>query len=243
MRTLRFGILLLVASSAFSQMAAAPAFESASIHTSTVKFGSNMRYQPGGQLSAMGWPRLFMQWAYGVADYQVIGGPGWLATDRYNIEAKAANANATKAEVNAMLQTLLADRFHLKFHRETQDIEVYDLVLDPGGSKMKALKDGEDFYCPDDLSVVCGLTNPTQLAGFLRVVTGKPVFDKTGMSGKYNITLSFNVYAPKGKPSPKGYNKPLLEDALRDQLGLQLVPRKDTLPVLVVDSIERPSEN
>jgi len=63
------------------------------------------------------------------------------------------------------------------------------------------------------------------------------------MTGRYNITLSFNVYAPKGKPSPKGYNKPLLDDALRDQLGLQLVPRKDTLPVLVVDSIERPSEN
>jgi uncharacterized protein (TIGR03435 family) len=51
------------------------------------------------------------------------------------------------------------------------------------------------------------------------------------------------VYAPKGKPSPAGYHKPLLEDALRDQLGLRLVPRKDTLPVLVVDSIERPSEN
>ena len=105
MRTLRFGMLLFVVSSALGQTAAAPTFESASIRTSAVKFGSNIRYQPGGQLSAMGWPRLFIQWAYGVADYQVMGGPGWLATDRYNIEAKAANPNATKAEMNVMLQT------------------------------------------------------------------------------------------------------------------------------------------
>ena len=145
--------------------------------------------------------------------------------------------------MNAMLQTLLADRFKVQLHRETRDIDVYDLVVDPHSLKMKPLRDGEDFHCPADPSVVCGLTNPFQLAGFLRAVTEKPVFDKTGMTGRYNILLSFDVYAPKGKPSPKGYSKPLLEDALRDQLGLQLVPRKDTLPVLVVDSIERPSEN
>jgi len=242
MRTLRCGVLLLVVSTAFGQTAAAPAFESASIHLSAKRFGSSLQYQLGS-LSAMTWPRQLIQAAYGVADYQVIGGPAWLASDRYDVEAKAANPNATKAEMNAMLQNLLAERFKLQFHRETRDIDVYDLVVDPSGPKMKPLKDGEDFHCPADLSVVCGLTNPYQLAGFLRGVTEKPVFDKTGMTGRYNILLSFNVYAPKGKPSPKGYNKPLLEDALRDQLGLQLVPRKDTLPVLVVDSIERPSEN
>ena len=242
MRTLRFGIFLLVASSAFAQTASAPAFESASIHLSAKKFGSSLQYQPGS-LSAMTWPRQLIQAAYGVADYQVIGGPGWLTNERYDIEAKAANPDATKADINAMLQTLLADRFKLQFHRETKDIDVYDLVVDPNGSKMKPLKDGEDFHCPPDPSVVCGLTNPFQLAGFLRAVTEKPVFDKTGITGRYNILLSFNVYAPKGKPSPAGYHKPLLEDTLRDQLGLQLVPRKDTLQVLVVDSIDRPSEN
>lgn len=235
--------LLLLTAPILSQTPAAPAFDRASIRLSTAKLGSYFRYQTGGQLTAMSWPRQFIQVAYGVADYQVIGGPGWLATDRYNIEANAANSNATKADINAMLQTLLADRFKLQFHRETRDIDVYDLVVDQNGSKMKPLKDGEDFHCPTDLSVVCGLTNPTQVAGFLRGVTGKPVFDKTGITGRYNILLSFNVYAPKGKPAPAGYNKPFLEDALRDQLGLQLVPRKDTLPVLVVDSVERPTEN
>ncbi|HXE08212.1 MAG TPA: TIGR03435 family protein [Acidobacteriaceae bacterium] len=243
MRTLRFGLLLVLSGSALSQTAAAPAFDVASIRPSPAKFGSYIRYQPGGSLSAMSWIRQVVQVAYGLHDYQVLGGPGWLNTDRYNIEAKAANPDASKDDINVMMQTLLSDRFKLKFHRETKDFDVYDLVVDKNGSKMKPLKDGEDFHCTRDNTEICGLTNPAQVASFLRSVTGKPVFDKTGITGRYNILLTFDVYEPKGATPPEGYNKPLLEDALGDQLGLQLVPRKDTLPVLVIDSIERPSEN
>ena len=226
-----------------SQTTAAPSFDVASIRPSTMTVGSYIRYQPGGHLSAMSWIKQAIEVAYGVANYQVIGGPGWLTTDRYNIEARASNPDATKDEINAMLQALLAERFKLKFHRETKDFDVYDLVVDKNGPKLTPLKDGEDFHCTRDNTEACGLGTPARLASWLTSILGKPVFDKTGIAGRYDILLTFDLYAVKGMAAPEGYNKPLLADALRDQLGLRLVPHKESMPVLVVDSIERPSEN
>jgi uncharacterized protein (TIGR03435 family) len=206
-------------------------------------YGSYFRYQPGGRLSAMSWIKQVIQIAYGVADYQVTGGPGWLSTDRYNIEAKAANPDATKDEINGMLQSLLAERFQLKVHQETKDISVYDLVVDKDGPKLTPLKEGEDPGCTRDNTEVCGMTSPADVARSLRGVVGKPVIDRTGISGRYKVLLTFDVYSEQGRTPPEGYDKPSLKDALHDQLGLKLVPRTESLPVVVVDGIERPSEN
>jgi len=235
--------LLFVAFAALPQTTAAPAFDVASIRLSAATFGSYVRYPPGGRLSAMSWISQMIQMAYGLHSYQVTGGPGWLNTDRYDIEAKAENPDATKSDINAMLQTLLADRFKLKFHRESKDFATYDLVVDKNGPKLIPLKEGEASKCTRENSEFCGMTSVSALTSWLTGVVGRPVFDKTGISGRYDVLLTFDVYAVQGKTPPEGYGKPLLVDALREQLGLRLVPNKEVMPVLVVDSIERPTEN
>jgi uncharacterized protein (TIGR03435 family) len=142
-----------------------------------------------------------------------------------------------------MTQTLLAERFKLKFHFETKDLDVYDLVVDKNGPKLKPLKEGEDFHCTRDNTEMCGLSSPAQMATWLNYIVGKPVLDKTGISGRYEMLITFDVYSAQGRTPPENYDKPSLEDALRDQLGLRLVPHKEPMPVLVIDHIERPSEN
>jgi uncharacterized protein (TIGR03435 family) len=242
-RAISVATFLLCAVMALPQTASAPSFDVASIRPSTMTYGSYIRYLPGGRLSGMSWIKQVIQVAYGVADYQVTGGPGWLTTDRYTIEAKAGNPDATKDEINLMLQSLLVERFKLRVHRETKDFSTYDLVVDKNGPKLTPLKQGEDFGCTRDNTEICGLTSPADVAGWLRNVVGKPVFDRTGITGRFKVLLTFDVYSERGRTPPEGYDKPSLKDALHDQLGLKLVPHTQSMPVLVVDSIERPTEN
>jgi uncharacterized protein (TIGR03435 family) len=242
-RRVAIASLMLFALAAFPQTTAAPSFDVASIRPSTMDYGSYFRYLPGGRFSGMSWIKQVIQVAYGIEDYQVMGGPGWLTTDRYNIEAKAASPDATKDEINGMLQSLLAERFKLQFHRETKDFSTFDLVVDKNGPKLTPLKEGENFGCTRDNTEFCGMTSPADVAHWLRNVVGKPVFDRTGISGRYKILLTFDVYSQQGKTPPEGYDKPTLKDALHDQLGLKLAPHTESMPVLLVDSIERPSEN
>jgi len=216
----------------------APAFEVASVKLSDMPAGSWFRFLPGGRLSAMSWIKQVIQVAYGVEDYQVTGGPGWLSTDRYDIEAKSEDPAAGKPEMTVMLQSLLADRFKLKFRRETRDVPVYDLVVGKSGLKVKPLKDGEASACRKDNSFACGITNPTQLAKSLRPFAGRPVLDKTGLEGKFDLLLNFD-----SSPNQADSDNPSLFQALEQQLGLRLEPRMASLPVLVIESIQRPSEN
>ena len=228
---------------AFSQTTAAPAFDVASIRPSSEQAGSYMRFLPGGRLSGMSWIKQVIQIAYGVHDYQVTGGPEWLNTDRYYIEAKTEKTDATKEEMTAMLQTLLTDRFKLRVRQETRDLTVYDLVVDKGGSKLKPLAKGEPQPCVRGRDFVCGMTSPEQLALSLRYFAGRPVIDKTGLEGRYDVQLDFDMYSARGQTPPADYDKPSLEQALEDQLGLRMVPAKMAMPMYVVESISRPSEN
>jgi uncharacterized protein (TIGR03435 family) len=82
-----------------------------------------------------------------------------------------------------------------------------------------------------------------QLAGFLTNQAGRPVFDKTGIQGDFDLLLDFDVYEARNQPAPPDYNKPSLAAALQEQLGLKLEPRKASLPVLVIEEIHRPAEN
>jgi uncharacterized protein (TIGR03435 family) len=206
-------------------------------------YGSYYRYLPGGRLSVMSWIKQVIQFAYGVEDYQVSGGPGWLTEDRYNIEAQAENPDASKSDMNLMMQSLLADRFKLKLSRGTKDFDVYYLVVDKNGPKLTPLKQGEPSRCSRDNSYACGTTTVAQLANSLKYITGRPVIDKTGIDGTYDILLDFDTYSTQGRTPPPDYDKPQLKTALQEQLGLRLEPQKMPLPTLVVESIERPTEN
>jgi bla regulator protein blaR1 len=124
-------------------------FEVASIKpTGPVVTQITIARQPGGRFIAQGFSvRMLMARAYSVTDSRIFGGPAWLQSDRFNIEAKAAardlspDGNIAADQLPLMLQGLLEDRFKLKVHRETREVPVYELVVAKGGSKLKLSDD------------------------------------------------------------------------------------------------------
>lgn len=114
-------------------------FEAASIKPSAPMAMGRMRVgmemMPGGRISMSGVTvRLLIQQAYGVRDFQIVGGPDWMRSERYDITAKPAEA-ATEDQVKVMIQALLKDRFHLAFHRETKELPTYALVVAKAGRR------------------------------------------------------------------------------------------------------------
>jgi bla regulator protein BlaR1 len=235
--------LLLFASGANPQSATVPAFEIASVKFSDRQAGSWFRFLPGGRLSATSWIEQAIQVAWGVEDYQVSGGPGWLGSDWYDIEAKAALTDATKEDMTLMLRSLLTDRFKLRVHQETKEFPAWNLVVDKNGPILVPLKDGEKSGCTRTNSNSCGTRTTAQLANNLHYTLGAPVFDKTGIEGNFDILVLFDVFSIRGQTPPPGYEQPSLYTALPQQLGLRLEQQKTSIPVIVVDSIQRPSEN
>jgi uncharacterized protein (TIGR03435 family) len=242
MRPLLVGVML--AALTYGAVAQTPpAFEVASVKRSSITAGSWIRFLPGGRLSAGSWVKQLIQTAYGVEDYQVVGGPDWLKTDWYEIEATATSHDAGKKEMTLMLKSLLDDRFKLRLHEERRDLPVYDLVVEKSGHKLRALKDGEPPPCRPIPSAICGLTTTTDLATWLKYIVGRPVLDKTGVTGRFELLLDFDINSIRGQAPPPDSNKPSVFEALREQFGLRLEPGKAQTPVLVVESIQRPTEN
>jgi len=142
-----------------------------------------------------------------------------------------------------MMQSLLDDRFHLRFRRETKEFAVYALVVDKGGPKVKTLQKGEPDTCRAGNSFACGQRTMAQLAQGIRHFAGRPVIDRTGLDGEFDLKLDFDVYEALNQTPPPDYDKPSLSAALREQLGLKLEAQKTPLPVLVIESIQRPAGN
>jgi len=165
-----------------------------------------------------------------VADQHISGGPGWMAIDRFSLEAKAGNASATAAELRSMLQSLLADRFKLQFHRETKEVGGYALVVGKSGFKDKS-------FFTDRTSLACGSPTTMALAECLSSRLGKPVLDETGITGSHNFSLTMESLA-EDQPFP-----PSLFTVLEEQLGLKLESRRLPSVVLTIDHAEKPSEN
>jgi uncharacterized protein (TIGR03435 family) len=241
--------LFLLAAGACAQTTAPTAFEVASIkpHTSSVDFRHMFQFLPGGRFRASNtWIKFVIQQAYDLQDYQVVGGPAWLSSDsRYDIDAKAPGENATKEQMRVMLQTLLVERCQLKVHNETREFAVYNLVAAKGGPKLIPWKEGDPSRpCTRETAEMpCGMHTIGQVADWLKYIVGHPVFDRTGIEGSYDLMLNFDAYEARGQTAPPGYDKPTLTTALPDQLGLRLVATKAQLPVLVIESIQRPSDN
>jgi uncharacterized protein (TIGR03435 family) len=188
--------------------------------------------------------------AYQVLPYQVSGGPGWLGSDRFDVEAVSASATSEE-QLRLMLQTLLSQRFKLRIHHESRNMEVYALTVAKSGLKLHELKDGdpepsqpESFASAAAKSLSrAGTPVPVTVYNHVtmqyiadRMATNRlanldlPVVDKTGIHGFYSFAFGWD---------PNEDYKAAVEDAL----GLKLVPQKDAVDTLVIDSIERPSEN
>jgi uncharacterized protein (TIGR03435 family) len=243
---------------------ARPEFEAASIEAKLgVSPGSYIRVLPG-KLDSENQPlRNLIMRAYDVRDFQISGGPGWIDSERYDIEAKA-EGNATRERTLLMLQTLLEDRFHLAHHRDTKELPVYELTVAKSGFKLQPLKEGS-CVTPDPNAALapgqkqsdfCGYLgmgkgsldatalSMASLATALSYVLGRPVADKTGVMGEFSIHLTFapQEIAPEGTPLPDTPGTSIFS-AIQEQLGLKLNSSKGPVEILVIDRVEKPSEN
>jgi uncharacterized protein (TIGR03435 family) len=214
-----------------------------------------------------------IQAAYDLSRFQVEGGPAWVRSDRFAIEARAAGDPAPD-QIRGMLQSLLAERFNLTLRRETRTLALYELVAADGGLKIAPMKDGgctparEIRWDLIDLEAplyVCGSfrrrvlsqspeTRPlprwprvtrieaggastSALIDMISVDLDSIVLDRTDFTSPFNFVLDF---APASDPAASG---PTIFDALREQLGLHLRLTSGPVDVLVIDRVERPSQN
>jgi uncharacterized protein (TIGR03435 family) len=197
--------------------------------------------------------------AFGLEDDRILGAPGWVKEDRFDIEAKVAESdipvlkNMTVDQRRAMLGPLLEERFNLKFHFESRVLPFYALVIARGGSKMKE-------FTPPGNPAANGLrylgrghleargTSMEFVGQVLAQQLGRTVVDKTGLNGKYDFSLQWEPDDPfpnagNDNGLPQDASSPSLITALQEQLGLKLEARKDQISVLVIDHIEAPSPN
>jgi uncharacterized protein (TIGR03435 family) len=180
--------------------------------------------------------------AYHLRPDQVVGLPGWAASEHYDLEATAGHA-ITVEQMRAMLQTLLAQRFQLQVHRETREIAMYSLALGKNGPKFKESEvdetpKGSIMGDGVGMHMVVAKGTMAQLASRLSSNgAGRPVMDKTGLTGIYSFKLDWvNDTAAAG-------DLPSLAVALQEQLGLKLEAAKGPVEFIVVDHVERPSAN
>lgn len=181
--------------------------------------------------------------AYEVLAEQIFGGPDWIDSDRFDITAKADQPIGDKG-LDQMLQTLLAERFHLKLHHETRAGETMALEVAKDGPKLERAPDAGHTYnnAHDHLDATITMA---QLAEILTRNLRLPVRDRTGLSGAFKFALHWNPDFPVPLSRDDAAEALRLEmsGAIAQQLGLRLRRERTRIDVLVVDSAENPSPN
>ena len=185
-----------------------------------------------------------IEWAYNVQEKQVSG-PDLLRSERYDIRAKA-DGLASEDEMRLMMRQLLADRFKFSFHRESREMKAFALTVAPTGSKMKESAPGTTPHRENTAyTTIAKAMTMQEFADFLAAPMETPMVDQTGLKGRYDFLLDFRPYLPV-VDRPLGLDDFLgaMQAALEGQLGLKL-ERLNKMPieVLVVDHLEKPSEN
>jgi uncharacterized protein (TIGR03435 family) len=223
---MRLPFLLMAGTMALGQ--SPPAFEVASIKP--VEGFPNARFNVSGPrvtMSGFALEGLVMD-AYKVEPWQLSGGPAWRDTDPFDILAKVPGDSAPNPEqIRRMLQTLLEDRFKLKVHREMKEGPVYALVVNKKGPKLKPSISAHSSFSAGGPRRTVQLTFQKQTMEYLALQLshsgglGRPVLDKTGLSGVWDLTLTF----AGGNPLPDS-NVPDIFTAVQEQLGLKLESQK-----------------
>ena len=237
------------------------AFDVASVKPSERLSGSSTFRGRPDSLSAGGTVFRMIEFAWDLRDFQVTGGPGWINTATWEVTAKvdqpAADWSMLRNEERNRIEqqrmhAVLAQRFALQCHFETKELPVYNLVLAKGGSKLKPTPTDAATKGSLDLNgrnrenrVEAKGATMEPVVAMLTQSLGRTVIDKTGLTGLYDFTLTYTSDADAGSSAsdadaPSG---PTIFTALEEQLGLKLEPAKGPVHVLVIDHVERPSEN
>jgi uncharacterized protein (TIGR03435 family) len=178
-----------------------------------------------------------LRFSYKLTDLQIVGSPGWLKTQGFDIQAQPASPVA-REDVFKMMQTLLKDRFALKAHTETRDSPAFNLTVASGGSKLlPANSEGARTTQMGNLNT--SSMTVTSLCQILEFELGRPVRDRTGLQGAYAIKLQWS----SDRVRVPDTTLPSLTTAVQEQLGLRLDSVRNPVEVLVIDSIQQPSEN
>src|SRR5438067_1265242 len=247
--------------------------------------GGGIRRLPGGRVTVTNMAaRQLVTFAYQLGQFQLVGGPSWLADDKFDITAKTeANpewggpGSGKPDPIQLAMRTLLAERFKLKVHAESRDLDAYALMLVKPGVMGPALKPSTtDCKALGDLArqgklppgppqpvngvVPCSIQGRigqisfdgfpmSQGAGMLALQAGRPVVDRTGLTGNWQFVVNFaqeRRLGPDGPGEllpPPDPNAPSFFTALQEQLGLKLESTKAPFDVTVIDSAEHPTDD
>jgi len=255
-----------------SQIVAVP--ESLKIEVASIK--PNNSNDPGpvfrpysGGFSVVGIAAsLLVEMAYGIQHFQISGAPGWVDSQRFDIIAKLEGVTGMvpPARMAPALQSLLADRFRLKVHREVKEGSTFALLVASGGAKLQTAAG----LRPTGASAgyLSGSMDLATLSNWLTWRLERPVLNETGLAGVYDIELIWTLDAadmtarllpppmppppppsggmprlPNRMPPPPNPSGPSIFTALQEQLGLKLESRKGPVDELVFDHIEQPTQN
>lgn len=184
-----------------------------------------------------------VQQAFGIKVFQISGAPAWVVSDKYDFNATTGTSkDLSDTELEPYFESLLAERLQLKYHRETKEMQVYALAVAKTGARLTAHAGGGDSSNginngPAKTSIKSNNVSMKAFAGTLGRRLDRIVIDNTGLTGGYDLTLE---WAPN--PSPDS-TEPSLVTALQEQLGLILESTRAPVEIIVIDYIERPSEN
>ncbi len=235
-----------------------PSFEVATIKPSKPDAqGKLFVVEPGGKFRTLNFTLGEMiSTAYGVQAKQVVNAPDWVWTEKFDVQAQPDTPGApSRAQLMGEVQRLMADRFQLKFHRDKKELSALVLTVDKSGSKLKP-SDGDPKGLPGLFFGGVGMlrANNAMISDFTSLmqsaVLDRPVVDRTGLTGRYDFTLKWTPdeaqLAQMGMKAPAteaADAPPNLFTALPEELGLRMESTRTPVDVLVVDKVERPSEN
>ncbi|HEV2619874.1 MAG TPA: TIGR03435 family protein [Acidobacteriaceae bacterium] len=184
---------------------------------------------------------------YRIPHRQIVGGPSWVYNANFDVLVRADHRYSID-DLHAMFQNMLADRFHLKLHIEIRTGPVYALTLAKSGLKMTPVAEQQLRNSPIFTNDDTDFTGTSVPMNYLCFWLGmklqedqRPVIDKTDLTGHYDFKLTFRPLLPPDASEPGSL--PSIFHAVKDQLGLQLIPQQGPVPTLVIDHIEKPSEN
>jgi uncharacterized protein (TIGR03435 family) len=242
-------------------MAGDPGIEVATIKPSRQEEGFSLGVGRGGAnvFTTTATPlRTLIQFANGIHPRQISNGPSWLDSERYDVTIKPDRDGAPSiAQMRVLAQKLLADRFKLVSHREKKELSVYAITIAKGGPKLTP-HEGPASNQPS-FGFGRGMLNirnstMAEFAGFLQAnILEQPVVDQTGLTDRFDFNVRYTPDAaqlasfPAGVPPPPPVNEadgpPDLFTAFQQQIGLKLESTKAAVDVVVIDKVEKPSDN